>query len=161
MPVERVVGVSVHDGRIWFKLWDNPNEWGRADPWWWRFSFGPIDFLLGQERYSEIDVWSGRVVVLLPEGEYPAGCKIYDAVRRRPRWPWARRVRRARIEPDVPIPVPGKGENVWDCGDDAVWWTSVPAGTAAEGVEKMVEDVLRTRERYGGKGWVAEHPVAG
>ena len=51
------------------------------------------------------------------------------------------------------LPIPGKGENSWDCGDDAYYSIGTPAATAMEAVEYAADRVLETRRRYGGSSW--------
>lgn len=55
------------------------------------------------------------------------------------------------IEPDKPVPVPGKGESDYDCGDDAIYSISTGGQSVESAVAKMVESALRDRRRYGGQ----------
>jgi hypothetical protein len=60
---------------------------------------------------------------------------------------------RAKITPDTPIPFPGKGENSWDCGEDATHSMTCNATNEQEAVAKLVASVLNDRYRHGGKNW--------
>lgn len=48
-----------------------------------------------------------------------------------------------------PIPVPGKGENSWDCDDDAIHSSHGPHSTVHQAVAALVASVYRDRTRYG------------
>jgi hypothetical protein len=61
---------------------------------------------------------------------------------------------RAEITPDKPIPVPGKGENSWDCDDDASYGMTCAAQTPAEAVAHYSASIQRDRQRHGGNHWV-------
>src|SRR5690606_25314615 len=76
---------------------------------------------------------------------------LYISTWKRPRWPFATRIRRVQIDmdKDEQIPVMGKGENSWDCGEDATYGITVAADTIEAGVAKLVESILRSRRRYG------------
>jgi hypothetical protein len=152
-PVERMIGIAIHDGRIWFSLWENPMEWNRDDPWWWQFSFSPVDFLLGDENYSTQDMETGRIDVEMPEGHYLASYRLFESTWKRPRWPWPKRIIRCEVEPDIAIPIPGKGENPWDLGDDAIHSGTYPVEVPVEAAQQMADSALRTRRRYGGANW--------
>jgi hypothetical protein len=52
-----------------------------------------------------------------------------------------------------PVPFPGKGENSWDCGEDASYGFGCAAETLEEGIGKFVASKLRDRGRNGGRGW--------
>ena len=85
-----------------------------------------------------------------PEGVHPAQVRFFESVWRRSGWPWfplTRRLVRAEIEMRVPVPVPGKGENSWDCGPDAIHSLTCVASTVPEAVGAMVESYMRQRER--------------
>lgn len=54
----------------------------------------------------------------------------------------------------LPIPIPGKGENSWDCEDTATY--SLSTGSAKshqEAALKLMDYIMRTRWRHGGSKW--------
>ncbi len=159
-PEPREFGFRIHDGAIWFSLWEHPTDWSRTDPWWWHFSFNPADFFLGAQHFSESDLSVTSVCVKLPEGEYPATVRMHVCKWKRPRWPWSRRMVRADVQVLVPIPVPGKGENSYDLDDDAIYSLTCPALTPEDAVKQLVESIARRRLKYGGRGWTpAPNPL--
>lgn len=51
------------------------------------------------------------------------------------------------------IPVPGKGENSWDCGEDATYAFSCMADSVEDGIASLVRSILVRRRKYGGRNW--------
>lgn len=154
LDCRREIGLSWHDGTLWVSLWEDPMESHRSDPWWWQFNFNPADFFLGNSNYSTRDLSTERVDVAMPERVYPCTVRIFESTWKRPRWHWPRKMIRADIVPDTPIPFPGKGENSWDCGDDATWSMTCPAQTPAEAARMLRDFVMRERVKYGGSHWI-------
>lgn len=147
-----VVSVSVHDKAVWWEFWHPRHEWKSSTPRWRCGNWHPIDSILGKQKHSK-EVIEGPVAVEIPmpEGGYPATVAIELCRWKRPRWPWPS-VELKRADVDIPggIGVPGKGENSWDCGDDAIYRSSFPANSVEAAIGSVVGDVLRTRKRYGG-----------
>lgn len=141
--------VSAHDGAIWWKVFSPNGYWNRSIPKWKNGSFNVIDFILGENKYTNKVIEEKKIDVPMPEGKYPATIKMEMATWKRPRW-FAKRLKRANIEMERAIPFPGKGENSWDCGDDACYGMTTPARNMAEAIGKMVEHVLHNRLRRGG-----------
>jgi len=152
----RELSLHLHDWAAWWCVWVDGHSWSRSTPRWRQGSFHYLDALLGDYEHSERPLVERDVEVHMPEGKYAGHCLITEGTWRRKRWPFARRVVRAKIEMTEPVPVPGKGENSWDCGQDAIHGSTFPAASVAEAVGKFVGDVLRTRERYGGPNWRPE-----
>lgn len=163
------VGWAFHNGTLHWRVWKSPDSWSRADGW--RNShFNPKDWLLGRMIFSEDDLQVVRTTVAMPEGKYPVEVKLQMARWTRPRGFFGigdKTMRRAHVEilgadgePSF-IPVPGKGENSWDCGEDGHWGVTLPASSVSEAVAGVVEGVLRDRERYGGSiDWRPSSPRA-
>jgi len=154
MPTERQIGVRIFNGVIWVSLWENPMESNCTDPWWWSFNIKPVDFLFGKERIVAEKVLDERLVkVRFPEAIYDVSFKLFRRWDKRPRWK-SKRFDICRIEMDPPIPVPGKGENAWDIGEDAIWSISCNATSIDQAVIKLLDSVNRSRVRYGGATWL-------
>lgn len=154
---ERELSFRIDGDTLWWRVWANPNEWRRGRPRWRDGNFDVSDFLLGRTKYEKQVIEARDVVIPMPEGAYPAKAELELCTwtRRRFGWP-AKRVVRAQIEVEGGIPHPGKGENAWDCGDDATYAITTPADTIEEGISKFVHSVLRDRTRYGGANWSPE-----
>ena len=150
----REIGFSIFDGAVMIDLWNDPMETRcKEDPKWWHTYIVVKDVFLGRADYSTRILKTSRVEVPMPEANYSATVKIEEATWKRPRWPWPLRHIRAEITPDVPIPSPGKGENSWDCGEDATHSMTCAATNEQEAVAALVKSVLDDRYRHGGKDW--------
>ena len=151
---EREISIRAHDGILWWTLWRSSNEWHAGDwrnsCWDWR------DMLLGKQQYQEIVLTTEKSAVVMPEGSYPCTVTIKHVSWWRPRWPKIHTIQRGHIQMHTPIPFPGKGENGWDCDDDALCTMSTPAGTISEVINKVRQSVEHDRQRYGGDGWLPE-----
>lgn len=150
----RNIGIGYFDGNLWIDLWNDPMEHCSRDPKWWHISINFADVIFGRTSYDESrTVKETRVVVPMPEGGYPAHVRIYEAVWRRSRWPFAwRKLLRADITPDKPIPFPSKGESSYDCGEDATHSMTCCADTPLKAAMALSESVMRSRIKYG-SGW--------
>lgn len=151
---ERETRLSFHDGSFWWNLWTDPNGWSNETPRWRQGSFNVVDALLGAEQVSKQAAGVPVAVkVPLPEGVYDASVVLFEMRRERPRW-FSAYSRHAEIVPARAIPIPGKGENAWDCADDGIYSLCCKARGPADAVTKLVGNVLRARERHGGLGWM-------
>lgn len=151
----RIIGFSWFDGLVHIKVWDDPMESRRDDPWWWHLSFFPKDKLLGKTEYTSTMLRKVRLEIPMPEGVYMATATFNKDSWARKRW-WTKTLVRCEVVPDTPIPFPGKGESAWDCGEDAMHSSYFPAVEDHEAVSKVVESVLRSRYRHGGRNWRPE-----
>lgn len=147
----RNIGIRYFDGSLWIDFWNDPMEHRSVDPKWWHISINIPDLIFGRTAYDESrTVEEARVVVPMPEGGYAAKVRIYEAVWRRKRWPFVwRKLLRADITMDTPIPFPGKGESEYDCGEDATHSMTCCADTPLKAAMVMSESVMRSRIKYG------------
>ena len=151
---EREISLRFFDNAAWWLIWRNDDQWKRND--WRHNSFHWLDFLFGRNKYSESERISGDYFLRMPEGAYPVKIELYTATWKRPRWPWLQQACRANIETEHGVPIPGKGENDWDCGDDALFGGTYLAETTEEALQKMQDSVIRDRLRYGGPEWIPD-----
>lgn len=155
----RETSLAIHGGGLWWSAWKNENEWKRSDSKWMHGNFNVVDFLFGKQIYSTVNKPPERTTVALPEAVYPATVVMFTSTWKRPRWPWPQRLVRATITPDTPIPIPGKGENSWDIGDDAIHELTCPASNRHDAAQRLAESVMRSRQRYGGASWEPASPA--
>jgi hypothetical protein len=154
------LGVSIHDGSIWWKLLCNSHESRSNAPLWdsrsrWRQPvWHVVDWLLGKARYSSRKLSTHTAVYTPPEGEYPVTVTLTECTWKRARWPRPRTVRRAEIKMLKPVPIPGKGENSWDMDEDAIYSLTTPAASVDEAMANLHASVMRDRERDGGLDWL-------
>lgn len=158
----RQIGVSAHDGVIFWRIWKDPMSWSRSDGW-RNSSWNWKDWLLGKTEYDSEVLQEIETVVPMPEGNYPVRVTLTKDTWTRPHTLFGigeHEIHRATIEPIAdkdgkvkPIPVPGKGENAWDLDEDAIHSLTCQAMTVAEAIAAMVESAMKRRERYGGLQW--------
>jgi hypothetical protein len=120
----------------------------------------PLDRLFGRTVCSVTKSEPTPVVVPMAEASYMGAMRREDRVWKRQRWPWASRKQTGYwIDMESGVPVPGKGENSWDCDEDAIMGAG--GTTPAAAVASVVGAALRQRERYGGSNWAPpKEPVA-
>lgn len=147
---DRQIGLRVFSGALWIDIWRNDDEW-RSNDWRTRpIVIHPMDILFGKTKHTQKSLSITDTSISMPEGSYPVTVELYLSIWTRPRWPFAKRIKRANVELEKPIPVPGKGENSWDIDDDAIMSMTCPANTVEEAIAHVVESALRTRRRHGG-----------
>lgn len=151
----REIRIAVHDWALWWSLWTDVGGWSSKRPRWRDGSLHFLDVLFGKAVHSSRALEAEEILVPMPEGTYAGTCRLTEDTWKRPRW-FARRLKRAHVEMADPVPVPGKGENSWDCGDDALFGSTFPAASVAEAIAGVVRSALETRRRYGGRGWKPE-----
>lgn len=149
----REIRLSFHDGSVWWRLWGRPHHWSSSTPKWMDGNFNLVDFALGRQTTTTRVIEERRVEVTMPEGSYAALAKVELHTTVRPRSPLKGFHHTTTIEMLEPIPVPGKGENSWDIGDDALHSLSVPGKTIESGIARTIESVLTTRRKRGGMYW--------
>lgn len=143
----RDTGIEWHGGYLWLNFYHDDDGWAKG----WNglhLAINFADLLLGRKKHSDIVIETVRAVVPMPEGSYPATITFHERTAKRPRW-FTDRYITANIKPDEPIGIPGKGENSWDCDDDALFEMSCGASTVPEAIAAMVQSALRTRGKYG------------
>ncbi len=147
----RSLQLTFHDRAVWWNVWRNDDSWSSDVPYWRSGSFHPVDALFGRDVCTRITKEQRDVLVPMPEKAYPATAELVEFSWKRPGWPWARKMLRVSIEVPGGIPHSGKGENSWDCGDDATFgMTTGECRSIPEGVGQLVGSCLRDRVRYGG-----------
>jgi hypothetical protein len=157
---ERELSIRAFDGSIWWLLWRNDHEWDpkdwRHNHWNWREKL--MTFLFGKRKYIKVEQPPVAAVLTMPEGEYPCTVTLLESAWVRPRLPRGAPVQRAEVTfPESrPVPIPGKGENGWDCGEDAVFSSSTLAASVPEALFKAKQWIEMRRERYGGNGWIPQ-----
>lgn len=151
----RDTSIRIFDWKIWIHFWQNDMCWSSKDDWWHSVTIDPVRILLGRDKHSKELLDEADVQFALPERIYKVNIKLFESQWKRPRW-FVRKLLTAEITPEPPIPVPGKGENSWDCGQDATHALYCPASNFSEAMAELYKTVLRSRERHGGLNWKPE-----
>lgn len=150
----RSCGVAIHGGALWIDLWTDNNGWSRDMPWYAKCkNFDPADFFLGRRKYEERTLDGRNALISMPEADYPVTIRLFEGIWKRPRWPWPLRIIRAEVKIEGGVPIPGKGESEWDCGEDAIFSSTFACGTFSEAVAQFTQGILSTRGKYGGLNW--------
>lgn len=92
--------------------------------------------------------------VAMPEGRYQATVTRVDETWKRPRSPRVRKAVAWEVQVEGGIPVPGKGENSWDCDDDAIFSIHTRGENSMRGAtEAMAKSAMGSRSRYASLSW--------
>lgn len=155
----RVFSVEVDGRGFRWECWARANHWSRSDPWWMSRSWEWERLCFGRTKVESEVVASGVTVVPMPERSYDA---LWSTTRHERAYTGPLgRVRDAllgrrhhyttEVTPSKAVPVPGKGENAWDCGDNHISSLSTGGRSVEKAVGALVESALRDRRRYGGE----------
>lgn len=174
--MQRRTEISVHHWALWWQLW-MPEHMGKSsDPRWRRGVFHLLDAVFGPTKFETKKVVDAEAVLVpMPEKNYRGSVTIERRTSTRPRWPFRFNLSLGeeilfcedlgytlKMEDGEEIPFPGKGENAWDCGDDALFSQSGPGGTVEAAIAGAVKSVMRSRRRHGGSiAWKPEPPITG
>ncbi len=154
---DRELALRFHDWAMWWNVWTSAHEWHSRTPKYRNGSLHFLDVLLGKTKYATRPLEWRWIRVPMPERTYYGAACLEEASWSRPRWP-TRRIIRCEINmlPGEQVPHPGKGENSWDCGEDATFGLTTPAQSIDDGIAQLVGAVLRSRTRHGGHEWAPE-----
>ena len=150
----RYTGIRIFANTIWLNFLHDDSGWG--DWRGWEKSLNLADLLFGRTEYLTEEIRKGEASIYLPEGKYDLKCRLYWGIWTRPRFPGKRWVKRCEIEPVRPIPIPGKGENSWDDGENASFGCTLMARSINDAVSQYLASINETRLKYGGKDWLPE-----
>jgi hypothetical protein len=149
----RTIGLRIFDSALWWSIWEDQNETDSKDPKWLRGNWRPLDTFFGKIVYTSTVLLSKDVLIPMLEGTYPATVELFLSTWTRPRFPFPpiyQELRRAKIDVPSGVGHPGRGENSYDCGDDATYGLTCQADTVEEAIGKFVASVLKSRQKYGG-----------
>lgn len=150
-----------YDGRIYelslseeyFTLDFHRDDYGYSEGWkgiHWMFNWK--EFLYGKWEYKSEIIDNKRILVPMPEGNYPATVEIKKVSRGYKRSK-KQLTSNYQIDLDIPIPYEGKGENGWDCEEDGTYSSNIMANSLEEAIQNLVDSSLKYRVRYGGENW--------
>lgn len=120
------------------------------------------DIVLGQPVYTPAEGPAELRTIYLAEGPYVLSLRKSESTWKRPRWPVTKRSRSyewsvvSNPEGRMGLPVPGKGENSYDCEEDAISGGSIPAHSVDDAAGKIVGTVMRDRTRRAGPDWTPD-----
>lgn len=152
--ITRDLSLNVHNWALWWSVWSPNGEWSSQCPKWRHGSWHPLG---RYQRQSEELLQTERVEVPMPERTYRGVGTLSKTT-----WGWTRLPRifdqeifttEIKMDEGEQVPHPGKGENSWDCGEDATFSSSGPHRNIEEAIGSLVGSVMRSRRRHGGRNW--------
>lgn len=143
-----VFNIRIHDWTLHWDFFKFDWGWSSKMPKWMDGSFNIPDFFLGRSKYSTEVLSMHEVLIPMPEGNYPARVKMDKSTWKRPRWPFAKVRYGAMVDMRRSIPFEGKGENSWDCGEDALFGKSCLANNVEDAIASTVKSVLQSRRKH-------------
>lgn len=154
--MRRVIGFRIHSGALWCNFWGDDTGYGVRRDW----SFHPIrlfaDTFFGKVQREELYQEPQTRYIYLPEGYIPVTIKRHQVIWKRPRW-FSKKRWFVDILPEVPIPIPGKGESSWDLDDDAIYESTIGAYNISYAIDEFRESIIKRRLRYGGYNWEPQY----
>lgn len=155
----RVFGYTVDKRGIRWDCWAKDGSWSKGQPWWMSPHWEWERLFFGKTESNRELVDLGTTLIPMPEANYPATFEVarYEQSYSKPLGRLRDRVLGKRvhfnttIEPGKAVLVPGKGENSWDCGDDAIYSLSTDGQSVESAVAKVVESAFLDRRRHGGQ----------
>lgn len=109
-----------------------------------------VRWIFGRENVQSRVLDEKPVTFNFDGREYTGHWKLEEYSRTRQRWPWRYgRSLSSWIDVAKPPMFAGKGENSWDCDDDAIFGMGSSERTCAGAVGEYIKAVLKNRERYG------------
>ncbi len=132
------------DALSWF-IWFDENSINRNRLL--QGSFCPRDFVLGQVNCKTEIVDEGDCEIPMAEGVYKGRYKFETRYYSRRWYSWTRNSTWIDIEEGIPYS--GKGENAWDCGDNALHGTGCEGHDVAKAVRQVIRSATESRRKYG------------
>lgn len=163
---DREVEISWHNWGVHWSIWMPPHEWNSTDS---KLRRGHIYFdriLFGKHKCEFKDLETEQHTIYFVEGPYNVRVTKKQRVDS-----WPRRLTRKSIAYQVeagyynndgkwiqrPVPVEGKGENSWDCDENAIYSSHFPARdmkNCHDAALYFEADMRKDRVKYGGKNWM-------
>lgn len=148
---ERQFHAYLYEWALWLKF-GGDDDWRSKDPWWKRgVAIHFDDIVLGRTRHSKTERRpSERVVIRMDGYEYHGTATFERATWKRPRWfATVRDSVWISMDQGHGLPHSGKGENSWDCGDDALYGWGVEGDDVQAAINDGIARVMKYRKRYG------------
>lgn len=170
LPEEREISLSFHGGSFWWNFWVS-EEWSSwtKNKTWRKGCWHILDRIKGKHKCQRTEVERQQFVLPFLEGNYNVEVIKNERKDTWQRWPMKKSTT-WEVKPgyykdglfiEKPIPVDGKGENSWDCDEDATYAISFPGypykkeiKTAYDAALYFWHSMMKDRERYGSAKWV-------
>lgn len=170
LPEEREISFSFHGGSFWWNFWVS-EEWSSwtKNKTWKKGCWHIVDRIKGKRKYEKYELERSQYVLPFFEGNYNVEVIKTQRIDKWPRWPTLKMISwevRAGYYKDgtfieKPIPVEGKGENSYDCDEDATYSISFPGHPYKKDIKTPYEaalyfwhSMMKDRERRGSAKWL-------
>jgi len=175
-PEEREISLKIHGGHFWWNFWvsDDWSSWTKNKTW-RKGNFDFMGMLKGKHKYERREADRRQFLLPFLEGLYNVEVIKFDRTDSYTHWPTRRmvswEVRAGYYEgppneanwKDKPIPVEGKGENSWDCDEDATWSISFPGPPYKKDLNTPYlaalyfwHSMMKSREQRGSAKWIPQ-----
>ncbi|HMT02299.1 MAG TPA: hypothetical protein PKD00_03165 [Burkholderiales bacterium] len=171
LPGERELSIKFHHWYLWWCFWKDNTSWSNTDS---KFRSGYIDFaqLIKGKHSCEWNIIEKEMhIISFIEGNYQVEVIKKNRIDKWQRWFSSKSISyevKAGYYVDnnwieCPIPIEGKGENSWDCDEDARYSLSMPAKNEEHDIKNCKQaamyfeyDIKKDRVRYGGNNWIPQ-----
>lgn len=170
IPEERQFYIGWHGGCFWWDFWVSEEKGSYSRNKTWRKGcWHIIDRLRGKHNYQKEEIERKQFVLPFLEGNYSVEVIKNQRIDSWPRWFTKKsigfEVRAGYYKNgtwiDKPVPVEGKGESGWDCGEDATYSMSFPGHPFRNDLKSSYDaalyfwhSMMKSRERYGSAQWL-------
>lgn len=173
IPESREFSLKIHGGIFWWNFWVS-EEWASysRNKTWRMGTFHFVDLIKGKHDYNKVEASRQQFILPFLEGIYNVEVIKWDRKDSWQRWPTRKMVTwevRAGYYDGPPnpcnwkdkgVPVEGKGENSWDCDEDATYSISFPGHPYRKDLRIPYDaalyfwhSMMKSRERYGSAKW--------
>jgi len=167
---EKEISFKIHGGSFWWCLWKDDDSSFRTS--WRKGAFHFMDKIKGKHTYSKTEIERKQFILPFLEGNYNVEVIKSDRLDMWPRWPKSKMIsfevkagyyNEEKVWVDKGVPVEGKGENSWDCDEDATYSISFPGHPYRKDIKSCYDSALyfwhsmmKSRERRGGAKWIPQ-----
>jgi hypothetical protein len=168
LPGKRELSLKIHHYCFWWCFWKDPDCWNSTDSKWISGSFDFKSFLIGKHEYRKEELMRGIYILSFLEGNYSVEVVRYLRYDSWQRW-FTRKMTSYEVTAgyyhegkfiELGIPLEGKGENSWDCGETYRSSMTFPAKRKDLNIKNCFDaalyfeqDLKKDRVRYGGSNW--------
>jgi hypothetical protein len=170
LPDEREISLSIHGWRFWWNFWVS-EEWSSwtKNKTWRKGCWHIVDWIKGKHKHERNEIERHEHVLPFFEGNYNVEVIKFQRIDKWARWPTKKAISwevKAGYYKDgkfieKPIPVEGKGENSWDCDENATYSMSFPGHPYRKNIQSSYDaalyfwhSMMKDRERRGSAKWV-------
>lgn len=168
---EKEFSLQIHGGSFWWNFWIS-EEWSSysKNKTWRKGCFHFVDKIKGKHKYEKKSEHVDQFLLPFVEGIYNVEITKYARTDSYSHWPTKKmttfEVKAGYYDEkgnwkDKPVPVEGKGENSWDCDEDATYAMSFPGEPYKKDLKSTYDaalyfwhSMMKSRERRASPKWI-------